>query len=329
MTNHTLRFLSADDVRKSLSMNEAIELMREAFVELSTGKAVVPERMSMSIVQDNGQALFMPAYLPKNEKFGVKIVSVMEDNPMRGLPQIHALVMVFDSGNGQPLAVMDGEYLTALRTGAASGLATDLLARRDSQVAAIVGAGAQGRTQLEAVCAVRYIQRAYIFNRSSEKAAKFASEMSQKLSIPVEVSGPFQILKQVDIICTATTSRAPVFSHSDLKPGVHINAIGAYRPDMCEIPAETIVAAKVVVDQRQACWAEAGDLIQPLQQGLIKEDHIYAEIGEVAEGVKEGRASETEITVFKSVGNAVQDLVAAGQILVHAKKLGLGTELLL
>jgi ornithine cyclodeaminase/alanine dehydrogenase-like protein (mu-crystallin family) len=326
MDSHTIRFLSAADVQKSLSMGDAIEAMREAFIELSSGRANVPPRVHMNIAEENATELFMPVYLPSIHKIGVKVVSVFADNPARGLPLIHALVAVFDGKSGVPVAVMDGEYLTALRTGAASGLATDLLARKDAAVVTVFGAGRQGRSQLEAVAAVRKIQRAYIINRGREKAAIFAAEMQSQLGLEVIVAESKHILEETDIICTATTSANPVFSDGNLKPGVHINAIGSYKPSTSEIPAATIVRAKVVVDSFQSCIAEAGDLILPIEQGLIGREHIYAELGEIAAGNKKGRASEGEITVFKSVGNAVQDLAAAARVLDAAQKLKLGVE---
>jgi len=328
MLNQTLRILSGDDVKRSLSMKQTIELMKDAFVRLSRKQANVPLRTPIEIPENNGGALFMPVYLPNTKQFGLKVASIFKKNPEHGLPLIHAMVLVMDATNGRPLALMDGEYLTALRTGAATGLATDLLARKDAEVVAIFGAGAQGRTQLEAVCAVRAIKQAFIFNPTSQKAGEFAHEMGDQLSIQVLVAKSIDVLSQADIVCTATTSSSPVFSNNDLKPGVHINAIGSDKPNMREIPAETVLSAKVVVDQREACLSEAGDLIMSMQEGLINKDHIYAEIGEIAAGNKNGRESAKEITLFKSVGNAVQDLAAASQVLVNARKLNLGTEII-
>jgi len=225
---------------------------------------------------------------------------------------------------------MDGTYLTALRTGAASGAATDLLARQDVHTAAIFGAGAQGRTQLEAVCAVRPIEAAWVYDVAPERAAVYAGEMSQRLSLPVRAAEtPAGAVRQADVICTATTSSSPVFEDADVRPGTHINGVGAYTPQMQEIPVETVLRAKVVIDHRQASLAEAGDLLIPLRQGLMTEGHIYAELGEIAAGRKPGRASPEEITLFKSVGVAVQDVAAAGAVLKAARQLGLGTDLAL
>ncbi|MBE9508675.1 MAG: hypothetical protein IMY86_11575, partial [Chloroflexi bacterium] len=307
-----MRVLSHEDVRRALPMRQAIEAVKRAFVQLSTGQADVPLRVPLEVGRHNGVTLFMPAYLSADDQMAVKIVSVFNDNPAKGLPLIHALVVVVDATTGEPAAVMDGTYLTALRTGAASGAATELLARQDAHTAAIFGAGAQGRTQLEAVCAVRSIQRAWVYDAMPERAAAYAAEMSQHLSLPVEVAqAPAQAVRQADVICTATTSSSPVFDDADVRPGTHINAVGAYTPQMQEIPAQTVLRAKVVIDHREASLAEAGDLLIPLRQGLMDETHIHAELGEIAAGLKPGRTSPEEITLFKSVGVAVQDVAAA------------------
>jgi len=325
-----LRILSCEDVRRALPMRQAIEAMKGAFAQLSTGQADVPLRVALNVPRHDGVTLFMPAYLAADDQMAIKIVSVFNDNPAQGLPLIHALVVVVDATTGRPAAVMDGTYLTALRTGAASGAATDLLAREETHVVAVFGAGAQGRTQLEAVCAVRPIQEVWIHDVAPERAAAYAAEMSQRLSLPVRVAEtPAEAVRQADVICTATTSTRPVFADADVRAGTHVNAIGAYTPQMQEIPAETVLRAKVVIDHRKASLAEAGDLLSPLRQGLMTEDHIYAELGEIAAGLKPGRTSPEEVTLFKSVGVAVQDVAAASAVLEAARRLGLGTEVAL
>jgi alanine dehydrogenase len=323
-----IRILSRQDVRQSLPMAEAIEAVKAAFAQLSTGRADVPLRVALEVPRHNGVTLFMPAYLEADDQMAVKIVSVFNDNPAKGLPLIHALVTVVDATTGEPVAVMDGTYLTALRTGAASGAATDLLARQETGTAAIFGAGVQGRTQLEAVCAVRPIEKAWVYDISPQQAATYVAEMTQRLSLPVEVAGtPAEAVRQADVICTATTATSPVFDGADVRPGTHINAVGAYTPHMQEIPVETVLRAKVVIDHRESSLAEAGDLIIPLQQGRMTEEHIYAELGEISAGVKPGRTSAEEITLFKSVGVAVQDVAAASAVLEAARRLGLGTDI--
>jgi len=322
-----IRFLSAEDVRKTLSMAEAIEAVKGAFVELSRGEAVVPSRTPMALPDPQGGALFMPVYLPGCEQIGLKTVTLFQENPRRGLPVIHALFLIMDGRDGRPLAVMDGEYLTALRTGAASGLATELLASRRARCVAVIGTGVQGRTQLEAVCAVRPIERAHVVDGDGGKAEAFAREMSEELSIPVAAAETKEALTGCDVLCTATPATDPLFSDQLLRPGTHINAVGSYRPEMREIPEATVARARVIVDSRAACLAEAGDLIQPIQAGLIDEEHVSTEIGEVAAGARQGRTSEEQITLFKSVGNAVQDLAAASRALARAERLGLGVEI--
>jgi ornithine cyclodeaminase/alanine dehydrogenase-like protein (mu-crystallin family) len=261
---------------------------------------------------------------------GLKIVTLYGENAARGLPRIQALVVVLDAATGTPLAVMDGASLTAIRTGAASGAATDLLARPDASVAAIFGAGPQARTQLEAVCAVRPIRRAMIFDASAERAEALAGAMATQLGIPVRAAAtPAEALVGADVVCTATTAVEPVFADRDVAPGTHINAVGSYKPTVREIPGETVRRARVVVDSREAALAEAGDLLIPMAQGLIGKDHIGAELGEIVAGLKRGRESPAEVTLFKSVGVAVQDLAAANRVLAVAERLNLGTEVAL
>jgi alanine dehydrogenase len=325
-----LRVLSQHDIRQAVSMAQAIEIVKGAFAQLSADKAVVPIRTQLEVTRHEGITLFMPAYLQESDDLGVKVVSVFPRNLEMGLPTIHALVAVVDAETGCPVAVMDGTYLTALRTGAASGAATDLLARTDARVTAVFGAGAQGRTQLEAVWQVRDIEKVWIYDVNREAAEKYAEEMRERDGrIPDNIiiaSSPTEAVREADVICTATTSSTPVFADADLKAGVHINAIGAFTPEMQEVPEETIQRARLVVDSREACWAEAGDLIIPCYKGLISESDIYAELGEIAAGIKRGRESEEEITFFKSVGNAVQDVSVARKVLEEADRLGLGLE---
>jgi alanine dehydrogenase len=325
-----LRILSNQDIRRALPMHQAIETMKRAFAQLSTGQADVPLRAVLDVPRHNGVTLVMPGYLATDDQMAVKVVSVFNDNPTTGLPLIHALVVVVDATTGAPAAVLDGTYLTALRTGAASGAATDLLARQDACTAAIFGAGVQGRTQLEAVCTARPIKEAWIYDLATERADAYAAEMSGRLSISVRVAkSPVEAVRRADVICTATTASKPVFQDEHVRPGTHINAVGAYTPQMQEIPPETVLRAKVVIDHRESSMAEAGDLLIPLGQGLMTEGHVYAELGEIVAGTKPGRMSPEEITFFKSVGVAVQDVAAAGAALAAAQRLGLGTEVAL
>ena len=326
-----MRILSRPDVQHALAMRDAIAIVRDAYAQLSAGQATVPLRVPIPIEQHNGVTLFMPAHLQTSDALAIKIVSVHNNNPAQGLPLIHALVVVIDAATGKPLAAMEGGYLTALRTGAASGVATDLLARRDARVAAIFGAGIQGRTQLRAICAVRALERVFVFDAIPGQTEKFIAEMRDQVSADLRVAdSPRGAVRDADVICTATTSKQPVFDGNDLKPGAHINAIGAYTPTMQEIDEITLQRAhKIVVDSRVAALAEAGDLIIAIKNGAISEANIYAEIGEIALGKKPGRERDDEITYFKSVGNAVQDASIARAIYDAALKNGAGVEVAL
>ena len=324
-----LRVLSKHDVQQAVPMREAIEIVKGAFAQLSAGKAVVPLRTQLPVERHEGVTIFMPAYLSESDDLGVKIVSVFPRNLEMELPTIFALMIVVEAATGRPVAAMDGTYLTALRTGAASGAATDLLAREDARVTAIFGAGAQGRTQLLAVCEVRDIEKVRVYDINPQAAEKYAEEMAGKGRVPADVkvaSSPAEAVREADVLCTATTSKTPVFADSDLKSGVHINAVGSFTPEMQEIPEQTVKRARLVVCSREGCLAETGDLVIPIRKSLITEDHIYAELGEIADGIKPGRESAEEITLFKAVGNAVQDVSVARAVLTQAETLGLGVE---
>lgn len=322
-----LRILNAAEVRQALPMVTAIAAMKRAFAELARGEVTLPLRTQLDVSAHGGVALFMPAYAAGSDALAVKAVAVYPRNTARGLPTIHGVVLVFEASSGRPVALLEGGALTAIRTGAASGAATDLLARPDAQVAAIIGSGVQARTQLEAVCTVRPIQEVRVYSTNREQAEQLAQEMAGQGPIPpgITIAGDADSAVQgADVVCTATTSLTPVFSAVALSPGCHVNAVGSFRPDMQEIDTETVRQARVVVDQREAVLAEAGDLIVPLQQGAIDEGHIYAELGAIASGQAPGREDAAQITLFKSVGLAVQDAVAASAALERAEAAGLG-----
>jgi ornithine cyclodeaminase/alanine dehydrogenase-like protein (mu-crystallin family) len=323
--------LTADDVRRALPMNEAIEATKKAYASLSAGTAVVPLRTRLPIPNIDALSLFMPAFVSSQDgnALAIKVVSLFPANPARGLAYIQAAVLVFEPETGQAIALLEGSSLTAIRTGAAGGAAADLLSRQDSRIVAVFGAGAQGRTQLEAACSVRRIETAYIFDADTEKARSFADEMAGRGHITGDIrvaSSAKEAIAQADIICTATTSTMPVFDDGDVKAGTHISAVGSYTPEMQEVPAETLRRARVVVDSRAASLEEAGDLIQPMRAGLFDESHIHAELGEIILGRKAGRQSPDEITYFKSVGIAVQDAMAAHVALSNARTMNIGTQ---
>jgi ornithine cyclodeaminase len=322
-----LRILTAADVRRALPMAVAVAVMKEAFRQYSSGEAEVPLRSRLEVPSHDGLTLVMPAYLRQTGEMAVKIVSVFSRNPDRGLPTVLAAVIVVDSETGQPVALLEGGSLTALRTGAASGAATEALARPDSRTLAVFGSGAQARTQLEAVCTVRPIERVRIYSLDPDGARRMVAELGGQGPIPGDIrlaSSPAEAAAGADIVCTATTSASPVFPDRAIRDGTHINAIGSYTPTMQEIDAQTMRRALLVVDSREAALAETGDLILPIQAGTITADHIHAELGEVLSGKAAGRSDPDQITLFKSVGLAVQDAAAAGRALARAAELGLG-----
>ncbi|HEX5807322.1 MAG TPA: hypothetical protein VFY25_01545, partial [Anaerolineales bacterium] len=241
--------LTADEVRLALPMNQAIAAMKSAFASLSNGAAVVPLRTRLHIPETEALSLFMPSFVDSQDgkALAIKVVSLFPSNPSRGLAYIQAAVLVLDPETGRAIALLEGSSLTAIRTGAASGAAIDLLARPESTSVAIFGAGAQGRTQLEAACTARNLETAFIYDANIERAQAFAEEMNGKGPIPrdIRIAGSArEAVEHADIICTATTSLRPVFQDKDLRAGTHISAVGSYRPDMQEVSAETVQRAR-------------------------------------------------------------------------------------
>ena len=323
--------LNAADVRNALPMREAIEAMQQAFRALTEGRAEVPLRCHLTVQPHDGVSLVMPAFVddPLGQALTVKVVSVFDRNVEKRLPRIQAAVLVLEPDTGRPVALIEGATLTAIRTAAGSGAATELLARSDSRTLAIFGAGVQARTHLEAMCTVRSIETVWMYGPTPSNVAAIIAEMAGQGPIPNDVraaTNPKEAVTDADIICATTTSSVPVFGDVDLKPGVHINAIGAYTPEAHEVPPETVVRSLVVVDSREAAWSEAGDLIQPRDDGLIDVDHIHAELGELVAGIRSGRTDADQITLFKSVGVAVQDAMAARLAFEKARQFGLGQQ---
>ncbi len=314
-----IRMLAAADVKAALPMPKAIEAMKQAYVQFSTGRATVP--MRTHVQTGKGVSLLMPAYLHDSSNLGVKIISIYEDNPKQGLPTISATVMVLDPETGFPLALMDGSSLTAIRTGAGGGAAADVLARKDARNVALFGAGVQARTQLQAVLAVRDIEEVSIIDHFAEAAKRLADDVAAWPNAPRVVLGrtPSEAVQVADIVLTATTSPVPLFDGHDLKPGTHITGIGTFTPDKREVDETAVRRARIVVDSRDACLEEAGDIIIPNAP-------IDAELGEILNGDKPGRENDEQITFFKSVGIAVQDTMAAALVFAAAREQGLGTE---
>jgi len=329
-----VRILDAEAVRTVLPMADAIEAVRWAYIAASAGKAVMPARIHLSAPASNDVTLVMPAFVEASPdgKFPasltVKTVSVHPGNEALGLATVLGSVLVLDPATGACLGLVDGASLTALRTGAGSAAATDALARQDAETVTIFGAGAQAESQLRAICAVRQIRRVWVINRTLERAEQMCKRLSDTDGIPAKIRvarNAEEALEDADIVCTATGSYRPLFNDCDLKPGVHINAIGAFRPDMQEIPVETVQRARVFVDHRESVLHEAGDLVQPIRSSAINESHIGGEVGALLSGEVIGRQDPHEITLFKSVGMAAQDAVCAAFALRRACELGIGS----
>ena len=305
-----LPFYSAADVRSAVSMAEAIEAMKTAFVALSDGSAIVPNRINLPIEDKNALHLSMPAYI-KGGKFNtIKLVNIHFDNSRKGLPLINGVILVMDALEGSPLALIEGKSVTALRTGAGSGLATDLLASPKAKQAVILGAGVQARTQIEAIRCVRNLDSVKVLGRSEEKTAAFCEGFDS-----VVQPGNKLDLKTADIVCTATTGETPLFDLDDVKPGVHINAVGAHKPTTRELGTALIQRGKVFIDKLSSSKVEAGDILIPVSEGTYDWSQIKGELGDLVMGKIQGRSSTEDMTIFNSIGNAVQDLVIASMLM--------------
>ncbi len=318
--------LNREDVISVLDMTDCIDMLEKAFTEMANGTAVLPLRIN--IKPPGGISLYMPAYLQEMNALACKVVTVYKDNPKNfDMPTTIGKVLLQDSETGEVICIMDGGYLTAVRTGAVSGLATKFLARDDKdQVAAIFGAGVQAKMQLWAMCEVRDVSKALVHDKFPEAAEKFAKEMSEKLDIPVEVCDDMDQLLGADLICTATSSPTPIFDGSKVKAGAHINGIGSHSPGARELDTQIIKGSLLIADSREACLNEAGDIMMPIDEGAITPDHIHAELGEIVVGSREGRASPRQITLFKSNGLAIQDTATAKLVYDMAREEGIGKD---
>lgn len=323
-------WLTRADVRSVLTMPDAIDAVAAAFRLLSAGQTVLPLRTNMPVTRHNGSLLAMPAYVEGNiDALGVKLITLYGDNPRHfNLPAIQGNFVLFDPQDGRLLAVMEAGLMTAIRTGAAGGVATRYLAPPDAAVVTIFGSGAQAPHQLEAVMCERPIKRVWVLSRNTQNGERFAAEMAVRFGISVQPTGDVEMaVRAADIVITATSSHEPLFDGDWLRPGTHITAIGSHLPQAREVDSRTVQRATVVTDQTSACLAEAGDLIIPLAAGEIAPSHIRAEIGEIVAGHKPGRTSPEKITFFKSVGLAVQDVAVARLVLEKARAAGVGTVL--
>jgi ornithine cyclodeaminase len=300
-----MRVLDADEVRRSLSYADAIDALERAFRTGDPSKT--PPRSS--VTTEAGILLLMPAAGP--EAAGVKLVTLTPANPTAGLPLIHAVYVVFDGATQAPIAVLDGAALTGLRTSAVSAMATRFLANEDASTLVVFGSGVQATAHVEAMRAVRPIERVLVVGRDAAKAEALAAKLRRD-GLEAALGEPRSV-SDADVVCTCTTATTPLFDGAWLRPGCHVNAVGAFRPDDREVDTETIRRARVVVETRDVATAEAGDLLIPIAEGAIGWDHVVADLAEVLTGVTVRRSAD-EVTLFESVGMAFEDLAVASAI---------------
>ncbi|MBI2183391.1 MAG: ornithine cyclodeaminase family protein [Thaumarchaeota archaeon] len=320
--------LSEEDVRRALTVKDALKAVEEAFRELGKGSTIMPVRQTMTVKPWSGWVGVMPSYLRSMGALATKIVTVYGNNPVKyGLPTTIATVVLNDVETGKPLSMMGGTYLTALRTGAVGGLAARLLSRRDSKVVGVFGAGMQAEMQIAALSHVRRVEEIKVYSRSFERSAKLAGKVKKEYGVEARaVAEPSLAVSGCDMVVTATTSKTPVFDGKLLADGTHVNLIGAHTPTAREVDSSVILRGKIIVDSREAALKESGDLLIPISEGVFSPDKIYGELGEILVGAKQGRVSKDEITVFKSCGLAVQDAAAAHTVYRRAVEAGLGRE---
>jgi len=320
--------LTDEEIRTLLPMEVCVELMAGALASLARGEVHQPLRTIVRPAAAAGIMGLMPAYRagPCRPVYGLKTIGVFPGNPARGLDAHQGSVMLFDGETGRTLALMNASAITAIRTAAVSGVATRLLSRAEAGDLAILGSGVQARSHLAAMACVRRLRRVRVASRSPEQARRLASEAAGLHGCPVEaVANAEAALRGADLVVTATSAAEPVVERAWIAPGAHLNAVGASTPAARELDAATMAAARLFVDRRESTLAEAGDYLRAVAEGAIGPDHIQAEIGEVLVGMHPGRRSADEITVFKSVGLAVEDLAAAEFLYNEARERSVGS----
>jgi len=311
----SFRLFTHRDVRELLPMNECVDVMSTALAALSRGEAVLPLRTMMWLPEKVGLLGLMPAYLGEPRCFGLKAISFMPGNFGTEYESHQGAVLLFEPAHGQLLAVMDASSITGIRTAAASGLATRLLARENAGDLAILGSGVQAASHLEAMRVVRTLRRVRVWSRDTDGAHAFAEREGRRLGIPIETAASARsAVKDADIICTTTGAKEPILAGEWLSPGAHVNAVGACFPTTRELDTNAVRRSRFYVDCRESTLKEAGDFLIPRSEGAIGDDHIVGEIGDVVLGTVEGRRSPDEITIFKSLGIAIEDLASAHHI---------------
>ena len=320
-----VRLLRAADVRRLLPMAACIDLMERTMIAVAEGRAFVPLRSMLVLPDKRGVMGIMPGYLREPECFGIKLLSLMPQNKPPHYSSHLGLVLLFEAEHGQLLALLDGASITALRTAAASGLATRLLARPDAADLAILGAGEQAESHLEAMLSVRRLRRVRVWARDPAKSEAFAQQQAARHGVAIETAPTVRAaVAGADLVCTVTKAREPILEGAWLSDGVHVNAVGSSMASAAEIDGATVARARLFVDRRESTVKEGGDYLAALRAGLITPAHILGEIGEVANGSKAGRLSAADVTLYKSLGIAAQDLAAAHFLLEQARATGLG-----
>ncbi len=320
-----LRVIGAEQVIELLPMAECIEVMDDAMRRAAQRDALMPLRTGIRLPRE-GMFGWMPGHLAKPEVFGIKVVSVFEKNFALGMHSHNGVVVLFETEHGRPFAVVDASEITAIRTAAASALATRLLAREDTSTLTIMGYGAQGRQHLEAMLCVRDFDEVRVWGRHSDRSQAFAEEMESRFGVVVRgVDNAREATRGADVICTVTASPEPIVFGEWLEPGQHINAVGTSFPGVRELDGPAVARSRLFVDLREGALAQAGEFQMARDEGLIDDSHILGEIGQVALGTVAGREGNDEITLYKSLGLVVQDLAAAHHVHRKACERGIGT----
>ena len=322
--------LSESDLRSVLTMKDVIDAVEEGFRALARGETNVPDRLRLDVPDQNGIVLEMPAYIGSSggeqSALGTKIVSSFERNAERGLDSIQGVFLLLDSETGAPFSLMDGKFITAIRTAATSAVATKYMASPDPKRLAVFGAGVQARFHLDAMMEVAQIERVMIVSRNTDKARDLADLVRESHGLPCEVVSAEEAAANANLICTCTSSQAELFDGRLLAPGTHINAVGAFTPSTRELDSETVRRARVILDAESAAGREAGEILIPIAEGVISHEHVKGMLADVVSGKVAGRASLDEITLFKSCGLAIEDLVTARLAYSRAKTQSVGID---
>jgi len=317
--------LGRADLEAVLEPRELIDALSQAFIDHAAGRSLVPPRATVPVT-DDGVLMLMPAAAPADDglALGTKLVTFYADNQARGAPTIHSTYILMDGGTGRPLALLDGAFLTGLRTGAASALAARHLARKDARALLCFGAGVQAGFQLLCLTAELRIDHVVVIGRDPERARRFADSWRERLRLPVTVaSDPHAAVADADVITCATTAATPLFDGRRLKPGAHVDAVGAFQSTVREVDGETVRRARVVVDQ-PGTIDNAGDIALAIKEGVVTRAHVVGDLATLVSGAVAGRTRPDEITLFKSEGFALEDIVAARLAYVRAAARGLG-----